>query len=79
MRQPPCKRYENYAWVECEKRCRGCRDTCDDWETYQELLRSDREQKNVNRILNDMNHERMYQKRGDNAMKRMMRRRKNNG
>ena len=78
MIQPPCKRYENYAWIECEKRCKGCRDTCKEYAEYQERLKEARFQKNVNRILSDMNHERMNQK-GDNAMKRMMKRRKNNG
>lgn len=79
MIQPPCKHYENYAWIECEERCSGCRNTCEKWKEYQDALKKERERKNVNRILNDMNHERMYQQKGDNAMKRMMKRRKNNG
>jgi NADH:ubiquinone oxidoreductase subunit F (NADH-binding) len=78
MIQPPCKHYENFAFVECTKRCKGCRDTCKDYKRYQEELKKAHERKNVNRILNDMNHERMCQT-GDNAMKRMMKRRKNNG
>lgn len=76
--QPPCKHYENNILVECPKRCFGCRVTCEDYKRYEKELQKEHERHNVNRILNIMEKERCNQK-GDNAMKRMMKRRKNNG
>ena len=78
MIKSPCLHEENYVRIDCERRCVGCRKTCKEWKEYQAAVDAEREQKKVARILNEMNRDRMDQK-GDNAMKRMMKRRKNNG
>ena len=76
MIKPPCSREENFVRVDCERRCVGCHATCKEWQEYTKWVAEENEKKKISRMLNDMNRERLNQK-GDNAMKRYMRRVKN--
>ena len=71
--QPPCKHYENNVLVPCERRCFGCRETCEKYKRYQEELKKIRQQKYVKRLLGEIDRDRFTAK-GDNPMKRYMRR-----
>lgn len=75
--KPPCKREVNGVLVECEKRCNGCRNTCEDWFKYQAEQEAKREQRRIACMLNEMTKERLSKlKSGDNQMAHMMKKRR---
>lgn len=75
--KPPCKKEVNNVLVDCEKRCSGCRDTCEEWAEYQAVLIAEREKRRVNCMLTDMEKERAAAIRSrDNQMSRMMKKRR---
>lgn len=77
MIKAPCSREENHIRIDCERRCVGCRATCEAWAEYQKKVDAANEKKKVERILNDISRERSFAiKHGCNSMKRMLKRMK---